>query len=252
MFLANLTEEDAADFGLQAGAFWETADTHYMDDPDIAKWRVDSNAHPSPFYDDGGSHDEHDGMYSMYDQPGYANDFERTIGCTFVIVNDQVIGQVLWSRQNVSDGNEYFSAYQYRIDDTVRQLPDWTMHCLNDAYTRNSGPSGDGKPYTTALYRVPIQSISDAQIAMNHELQKLPAPPNWILREDSMFSALIPPPAIATHAEEKEEDLNPTVIYREAAENLRAQAMSHDIQPVAGDTQDDTSGLSSTGATQRK
>ena len=126
------------------------------------------------------------------------------------------------------------------------------MHCLNDAYIRNSGPSGDRKPYTTELYREPIQSITDAQIAMNHELQKLPAPPNWILREDSMFSALIPPPAIATHAEEKEEDLNPTVIYREAAENLRAQAMSHDIQPVAGDTQDDTSGLSSTGATQRK
>ncbi len=252
MFLANLTEEDAADFGLQAGAFWETADTHYMDNPDIAKWRVDSNAHPSPFYDDAGSHDEHDGVYSMYDQPGYANDFERTIGCTFVIVNDQVIGQVLWSRQNVSDGNEYFSAYQYRIDDTVRQLPDWTMHCLNDAYTRNSGPSGDGKPYTTALYRVPIQSISDAQIAMNHELQKLPAPPNWTLREDPMFSVLMTPPAIATHVEEKEEDPNPTVIYRAAAENLRAQAISHDIQPVATATQDDTSVLSSTGATQRK
>lgn len=87
---------------------------------------------------------------------------------------------------------------------------------------------------------------------MNHELQKIPAPPNWTLREDPMFSVLMPPPAIAIHVEEKEEDPNPTVIYREAAENLRAQATSHDIQPVATATQDDTSVLSSTGATQRK
>lgn len=246
MFLANLTAEDAADFGLQAGVFWETADTHYMDNPNIAKWRVDSNAHPRPFYDDEGSHDFKNGVYSMYDQPGYANDFERVIGCTFVIANEQVIGQVLWSRQCVENEDEYSSVYQYRIDPTVRQLPDWTMHCLNDAYVRNSGTNGARQPYTTSLHREPIQSIPDAQIAMSHELTKLPPPPNWLLLQDPRFSMLMLPPAVAAHIEEDEEIPNPTHVYREATHNHRAQATLHDIQPAGADTQDDTSTTSHT------
>ncbi|MEI6095921.1 MAG: hypothetical protein WCR08_10800 [Gammaproteobacteria bacterium] len=248
MFLANLTEEDAAaDFGVQAGVFWETADTHYMDNSNIAKWRVDSNANPSPFYDDGGAHDFKDGVYSMYDQPGYANDFERTIGCTFVIANDQIIGQVLWSRQHIQDGDEYFSGYQYHIDDTVRQLPDWTMYCLSDAYVRNSGPSGNRLSYTTPLHREPIESAPDAQIAMNHELTKLPPPPNWLLLQDPQFSVLMAPPAATTaHAEEEhEEESNSTHIYREASQNLRAQSILQDIQPPASDAKNNASILPS-------
>ena len=241
MFLANLSEEDAAAFELQAGIFWETADTHYMDNPDIAKWRVDSNAHPSPFYDDAGSNDVHNGVYSMYDQPGCPNDFERIIGCTFVITDEQVIGQVLWSRQLIQNEEGEFSAYQYQVDDTVRQLPDWTMHCLNDEYSRNSGPSGDRLFYRTSLYRDPIQSIPDAQLAMNHELTKLPPPQNWLLLQDSQFSVLMMPPTVTAHIEDSEDLSNLTHAYREAAHNHRAQATLHDTQPATTDIQEDAS-----------
>lgn len=258
MFRANLSEPI---HGIEPGVAWETADTHYMDNPSIAKWRVDSNAHPSPFYDEGGAH-EHgsDGSYSMYDQPGYANgDLERIIGCTFVIANEQVIGEVLWSRQYTIGEHGPSSQYQYMIDNTVTEIPDWAIHCLNDEYQLNASvvddDAGEQRAYAIPdfLARAPLaQNAMEAQISMSQELQKLPAPPNWILREDPMFSVLMTPPAIATHTEEKEEDLNPTVIYREAAENLRAQAISHNIQPVAAETQDDISDLSNTGATQRK
>lgn len=247
MFLANLTEEDAAEYGLQAGIFWETADTHYMDNPNTAKWRVDSNAHPSPFYDDEGAHDMHDEIYSMYDQPGYANDFERVIGCTFVIVDEQVIGQVLWSRQLIQNEDGEFSTYQYRVDETVRQLPDWTMHCLSDEYARNSGPSATRLPYTTTLYRAPAQNISEAQSAMDLELAKLPPPPSWILLQNSQFSTLMTPPAAVAHEEEKHDEApNPTAVYREITQSRREQASLNDEHPAATDIQDDAANTSHT------
>ena len=187
-----------------------------MDNPSIAKWRVDSNAHPSPFYEEGGAHEHSsDSSYSMYDQPGYANgDLERIIGCTFVIANEQVIGEVLWSRQYTIGEHGPSSQYQYMIDNTVTEIPDWAIHCLNDEYQLNASvvddDAGEQRAYAIPdfLARAPLaQNAMEAQISMSQELQKLPAPPNWILREDPMFSVLMTPPAIATHAEEKEEDL---------------------------------------------
>ncbi len=255
MFLANLTEEDAQAFRMQAGIFWETADTHYMDNPNTAKWRVDSNARPNPFYDEGGAHEHgEDGSYSMYDQPAYAFEdgvFERIIGCTFVIANEQVIGQVLWSRQYTQGEEGAFSGYQYHIDDTVTQLPEWTIHCINDEYLRNSGASDGRLPYTTTLYRDPMQSVLDAQVAMNHELTKLPPPPNWLLLQDARFSALMTPPVVTAHAEEEHKEApNPTHIYREASENLRAQAILQNTEPTATDIANNSSISSAT--SQRK
>ncbi len=252
MFRANLSEPM---YGVEPGIAWETADTHYMDNPNTAKWRVDSNAHPNPFYDEGGAHEHgEDGSYSMYDQPAYAFEdgvFERIIGCTFVIANEQVIDQVLWSRQYTRGEEGEFSEYQYHIDDTVTHLPEWTMHCINDEYLRNSGPSGDRLPYTTTLYRDPIQSVPDAQVAMNYELTKLPPPPNWLLLQDARFSALITPPVVTAHAEEEHKETpNPTHTYREASENLRAQAVLQNTEPSVTDIANNSS-ISST-ISQRK
>ena len=97
------------------------------------------------------------------------------------------------------------------------------------------------------MHREPIQSAPDAQIAMNHELTKLPPPPNWLLLQDPQFSVLMAPPAATTaHAEdEHEEESNSTHIYREASQNLRAQSILQDIQPPASDAKNNASILPS-------
>lgn len=255
MFRANLP---APMFGVEPGIAWETADTHYMDNPNIAKWRVDSNTHPNPFYDEGGAH-EHgsDGSYSMYDQPAYSpttDEFERIIGCTFVIVNEQVIGQVSWSRQYILDEQELSSQYRYEVDDTVTEIPDWAIHCLNDEYRLNASIADDDAHQQRA-YAIPAFITRNplmhdpivAQTAMNQELQKSPTPENWALQASPKFSILMTPPAAIAHEEEKHDEApNPATVYREITQSRREQASLNAAQPDATDIQNDASSASHT------
>lgn len=79
---------------------WETADTDYMQKPFEPKWRVDC-AGDNPFYEAGGAMRFGPKECAVFDQPGYSIpediQHERIMGCTFVIVDEKVIGRVLWS-----------------------------------------------------------------------------------------------------------------------------------------------------------
>jgi hypothetical protein len=104
------------DFGMEKKICWETADTHYMTDPTTPKWRVDTATLENPFYESGGAKSFKEHECAVYDQPGYARDdevYERIIGCTYAIVNEKVIGRVLWSRQCIVQDEEIYSSYQY-------------------------------------------------------------------------------------------------------------------------------------------
>lgn len=57
--------------------------------------------------------------------------------CNLLIIDEQVIGKVLWSRQNVILQGECRDVYQYQIDINVNKLPDWALWSMQDAYGTN-------------------------------------------------------------------------------------------------------------------
>lgn len=190
---------------------WETADTHYMQKPFEPKWRVDSVGE-NPFYESGGVNIFTAKECAVFDQPSYSIEQdiqpERIIGCTFVIVDEKVIGKVLWSRQNVLFKEQYYDAYQYDIDTDVNQLPDWALLTMQDAYTTN-------KHGRTKAYQIPeflqhdiTKSPGDAILEASQDLkQHLPPDDSWALLQHEDFKQLMQPPSKTQQYREEMEEL---------------------------------------------
>lgn len=185
---------------------WEEEISNCTIDSKVPRWSVDSDSYPSPFYEPGGAHIIADNTCCIYDKPGYgipmpAGRFERIIGCTFVIVNNQVVNEVRWSRQfevEVVGENLIRSTYTYSIHEASK-LPDWALHTLKDEYETNG--SLNKKIYIIPEYldrqdlEEPAEALKDAGESF------LPPPPNWVLLHDRVFSSLYTP----QQAEEQQE-----------------------------------------------
>jgi len=150
---------------------WDgTIDKHYMHDSINPKWKIDvtSNAQ-SCFYEQVGLHLRGDNFLSIYDYPGgnFEPLQERSIFCTFVMMDNHITHLIKWSKQNNTDEQEF-----YTVDAkpwTHRDLPLWTINKLVEFYKNKGGLPANLRPN---------RSI---ELAIHDEGKRdfMPPPSNW-------------------------------------------------------------------------
>lgn len=164
----------------------------YMKDSLNPRWKVDT-ASDTCFYDDSGAHIRTVTQTSMYDCPGgtYEPPEERSVFCTFSIINNQVTHKVKWSKQCDEERRIFYTVEVQRCE----KLPLWALKTLLEDYKQTNGKSNEHK-----IYKLPdmlrqgyqFEYLSSAEIA-DEEARKdfLQPPDNWITIKK--FPALFQP-----------------------------------------------------------
>jgi len=165
---------------------------HYMKDGYNPRWKVDVTTDSnSCFYDEKGAHIRNETQSIMYDEPGglFEPIEERSIFCTFVVINNQVTHKIRWSKQNDVNEQSFYSVDIANCD----RLPSWAIASILRDYNKINNRIFE-LPNELAAQEESLQLTVDELNALARE-DFLPPPKEWITRHQ--FPSLFPASDIA-------------------------------------------------------
>ncbi len=164
---------------------WEDIGKHYTTDLRNPHWKIDvPEKSVEPYY----LRNKGELCTILYDNPGGASEplEERSVFCTYVIVDNQVTHQIKWSKQ-VDMARKHF--YVVEVDPACRQLPDWAIAEI----TRNYNGINE-RSFALPPELVRATDLTDDQLREQASTDMLPPPREWITLRD--FGSLFPAPRL--------------------------------------------------------